>query len=123
MKTILLIDDEEDIRFIFGAALREYGYRVIEASSGQAGLDLAHQQIPDLILIDIDMPGMGGEAVLKHIRQDSELSNKRVVLMTGDPGLITPAMEQEAAADDFLIKPFSRDDLLQCMEAHLPGSE
>jgi two-component system, sensor histidine kinase and response regulator len=117
MNTILLIDDETGLRSIFSTALREHSCRVIEAASGSAGLELARQQSPDLILTDISMPGMDGEAVLNHIRQDPELSGKQVVLMTGDPSRVTPRKGMEAGADDFLVKPVSLDALLHCVEA------
>ena len=123
MKTILLIDDEESLRFIFGTCLREHGYRVIEAASGEAGLELARQQLPDLILTDISMPGMSGQAVLKEIRQDPALSGKQVILMTGDPRIVTPRRGMEEGADDFLVKPVSLDDLLRCVEARLKRSQ
>jgi signal transduction histidine kinase len=123
MKTILLIDDEDHLRFIFSKALRDKGYRVIEAATGEAGLELARQQLPDLILSDISMPGMSGEDVLKQIRQDSQLNGKQVILMTGDPRIVTPRRAMEEGADDFLIKPISLDDLNRCVEARLKRSQ
>lgn len=119
MKTILLIDDDEAIRSTFGIALRSKGYRVIEANSGQTGFDLAQQQLPDLILSDISMPGGDGQALLRQIRQDEELSSKQVVLMTGRADLVTPRNGMEQGADDFLIKPVTLDALLRCVEARM----
>jgi signal transduction histidine kinase len=123
MKTILLIDDEENLRSIFGKSLQENGYRVIEAASGEAGLELARQQLPDLILSDISMPGMSGQDVLKQIRQDPELSGKQVILMTGDARIVTPRRAMEEGADDFLLKPINLDALLRCVEARLKRSQ
>jgi two-component system sensor histidine kinase/response regulator len=123
MKTILLIDDEENLRLIYGRSLREHGYRVIEAATGEAGLELARQQLPDLILSDISMPGMSGQDVLKQIRHDPELSGKQVILMTGDPRIVTPRRAMEEGADDFLLKPINLDDLLRCVEARLKRSQ
>jgi len=123
MKTILLVDDEASLRSIFAISLREHGYRVIEAASGEVGLELARQQLPDLILTDISMPGMSGQAVLKQIRHDPALSSKQVVLMTGDPRIVTPRRGMEEEADDFLVKPVSMDDLLRCVEARLKRSQ
>jgi signal transduction histidine kinase len=123
MKLILIIDDDEQIRRSFGMALRNHGYRVIESDNGIAGLELARQQIPDLILTDINMPGGDGQALLKHIRSDPELSSKQVVLMTGRPDLVTPRKGMEQGADDFLVKPVMRDALLACMEARLNRAE
>jgi len=123
MKLILLIDDDAQIRLTFGLALRKKGYRVIEADSGLAGLELARQQKPDLILSDINMPGGDGQALLHHIRADPELSSKQVVLMTGRPDLVSPRRGMEDGADDFLVKPVTREALLSCMEARLKRAD
>ena len=123
MKTILLIDDEENIRMVFGLALRHQGYRVIEAASGDIGIELARKHLPDLILTDISMPGSDGQAVLQKIRQDPELSTKQVVLMTGQTHLVTPRKGMEAGADDFLVKPVSMEALLNCVEARLKRAQ
>jgi signal transduction histidine kinase len=123
MKTILLIDDEESIRSVFGLALRHHGYRVIEAGSGDTGIELARKHLPDLILTDISMPGADGQAVLEQIRQDPELSTKQVVLMTGQTHLVTPRKGMEAGADDFLVKPISMEALLNCVDARLKRAQ
>jgi two-component system sensor histidine kinase/response regulator len=123
MKTILLIDDDESIRSTFGMALRHHGYRVIEADSGQEGLLLARKHLPDLILSDISMPGMGGQEVLKNVRESPELNSRQVVLMTGQTHLVTPRRGMELGADDFLVKPISLNDLLQCVEARLKRAQ
>ena len=119
MKTILLLDDDENILSTFGMALRHHGYRVIEAASGDVGIELAKQHLPDLILSDISMPGADGQVVLQSIRQHPELSAKQVVLMTGQTHLVTPRRGMELGADDFLIKPISLEALLRCVEARL----
>jgi two-component system sensor histidine kinase/response regulator len=119
MKTILIIDDDEGIRSTFGMALRSKGYRVIEADSGLTGFELAQQQLPDLILSDISMPGGDGQALLHHIRNNPELSSKQVVLMTGRADLVTPRKGMEQGADDFLVKPVSLQDLFQCVDARM----
>jgi two-component system sensor histidine kinase/response regulator len=123
MKTILLIDDEESIRSVFGLALRHHGYRVIEAEAGAIGVQMARKYLPDLILTDISMPGADGQAVLQQIRQDPELSTKQVVMMTGQTHLVTPRKGMEAGADDFLVKPISMEALLNCVEARLKRAQ
>jgi two-component system, sensor histidine kinase and response regulator len=123
MKTILLIDDDENILSTFSLALRHHGYRVIEASSGETGIELARQHLPDLILSDISMPGKDGQEVLHSIRQHTELSGKQVVLMTGQTHLVTLRKGMELGADDFLVKPVSLGDLLRCVEARLQRAQ
>jgi CheY-like chemotaxis protein len=83
MNTVLLIDDDEVILSSFSMALRGAGYRVFEASTGSSGFELAKQQLPDVILSDIAMPGGGGETLLQDIRKHPDLCHKQVILMTG----------------------------------------
>jgi CheY-like chemotaxis protein len=90
MKTILLVDDEQQVREMFGLALRRSGYYVIEATSGVEGLEMAREHLPDLILSDILMPEGDGTTLLRDIRRDPELKSTQVVLMTGSPDLVTP---------------------------------
>jgi two-component system sensor histidine kinase/response regulator len=117
MKTILLIDDDQQVRTMFGLALRRTGYRVVEADSGATGLAMARQHLPDLILSDIHMPGGDGSTLLRDIRRDPELKSRQVVLMTGRPDLVTPRKGMEEGADDFLVKPVSLEALRNCVDA------
>jgi two-component system sensor histidine kinase/response regulator len=122
MKTILLVDDDRHIRTTFGLALRHHGYNVIESGSGAEGLELARQHLPDLILSDIHMPGGDGSTLLREIRRDPELRHRQVVLMTGRPDMVTPRKGMEEGADDFLIKPVSREALFSCVDARIKRS-
>lgn len=117
MKTILVVDDEEQLRKMLALVLRKNGYHVIEADSGAEGLALARRHLPDLILSDIHMPDGDGTTLLRALRQDSELRTKQIVLMTGKPELVTPRRAMEEGADDFLAKPVSIKALLGCVEA------
>jgi two-component system, sensor histidine kinase and response regulator len=117
MKTILLVDDDPQLRTVFDVALRKKGYHVIMADSGTTALALARQHLPDLILTDVHMPGGDGANLLQEIRRDPELRSKQVVLMTGRPDLVTPRKGMEDGADDFLMKPVSLGPLLKCVEA------
>jgi signal transduction histidine kinase len=117
MKSILLIDDDEQVRRMFGLALRNAGYHVIDADNGVTGLALARQHLPDLILSDVHMPGGDGSTLLRDIRSDPALNAKQVVLMTGRPDLVTPRTGMEEGADDFLSKPVGVKELLRCVNA------
>lgn len=119
MKTILLVDDDQQLRMMFKAALEGSGHRVIEADSGVTGLQMARQHLPDLILSDIHMPGGDGSTFLRDIRHDPELRSKQVVLMTGRPDLVTQRKGMEDGADDFLVKPVGLKALINCVEARL----
>jgi CheY-like chemotaxis protein len=98
-------------------ALRRDGYRVIEADSGVAGLEMARQHLPDLILSDIDMPGGDGASLLRDIRRDSALKSIQVVLMTGTAELLLPSQGIEDEANASLVKPISLQELLSCVKA------
>jgi two-component system alkaline phosphatase synthesis response regulator PhoP len=117
MKTILLVDDDEILRELFGRALRKKGYCVIEADSGVEGFEKARKHLPDLILTDICMPGGDGAALLHNIRDDRELKSRQVVVMSGMPDLLLPRTGTEEGADDFLMKPVSIKELLSCVQA------
>jgi CheY-like chemotaxis protein len=113
MKKILLVDDDQQLRTLFGSILRGRGYYVIEADSGVAGLEMARKHLPDLILSDIDMPGGDGASLLRDIRRDPELKSRQFILMSGS----TPNKGAQDGADDFLTKPVSLQALLSCLTA------
>jgi CheY-like chemotaxis protein len=119
MKTILVIDDEEPILDTYAMALVEQGHHAITAGSGHEGLELARRHLPDLILCDINMPGMDGRAVLRAVREDPDLAAKQFVFMTGNTLDVTPRSGMELGADDFLVKPFTLQDLARCVSARL----
>jgi two-component system sensor histidine kinase/response regulator len=123
MKTILLIDDDELILGTFRIALRSEERRVLTAASGDEGIALARQHLPDLIISDINMPGTDGRSVLQALRADPQLSTKQIVLMTGNTTAVTPRTGMNLGADDFLVKPFSLDSLLRCVDARLRRAE
>jgi CheY-like chemotaxis protein len=121
MKKILLVDDDQQLRTLFGSVLRRRGYDVIEADSGVAGLEMARKHLPDLILSDIDMPGGDGASLLRDIRRDPELKSRQVVLMSGRACLATAGKGAQEGADDFLAKPVSLQVLLSCLMARFRG--
>jgi CheY-like chemotaxis protein len=119
MKTILLVDDDQQVREVFGLALRRNGYYVIEAHSGFEGLEMAREHLPDLILSDVLMPEGDGATLLRGVRRDPKLKSTQVVLMTGSPELVTPRKDMEEWPDDFLLKPVGLQRLLSCVQARV----
>jgi CheY-like chemotaxis protein len=119
MKTILLVDDDKQVRAVFGLALRRNGYYVIQAISGDEGLKMAREHLPDLIISDVLMPEGDGATLLRNIRRDPELKSTQVVLMTGSPQLVKPCKGMEEWADDFLLKPVDLQRLLSCVLARV----
>jgi two-component system sensor kinase len=78
MKRILIIDDEEPIRSTVGLILQAAGYNTLEADSGETGLALAREHLPDLTFCDVNMPKMDGQAVVRAFRTDPDLSTRQM---------------------------------------------
>jgi DNA-binding response OmpR family regulator len=105
---ILVIDDDAGIRETLADFLRSEGFRVDLASDGAEGLERLAAARPDLILVDLNMPGMDGGQFLQRLRADADGRALQVVLMTGRRSAGLAA----GAADALLQKPFELDDLL-----------
>ena len=103
-KTILIIEDEADIRQIYSEILREANYDVLEAGEGTTGLEIAQKQNWDLLLLDIMLPGQDGLHVLKELKKNQELAKKPVLLLTNleSEPIITECFA--LGADGYLIK-------------------
>jgi len=123
MHKILIIDDDEPILTMFSFTLENAGYKSIIAQSGAQGVELAQEHVPDVILCDINMPGMNGWDVLWAVRSDPRIANAQFIFMTGNTRDITPRAGMEVGADDFLAKPFGQDELLKSIEARLHRAE
>lgn len=123
LRTVLVIDDDNGLRGVLTASLEAHGYRTLAAAGALGGIELARQHLPDLILCDIDMPGMSGRTMLKTLRADPELADRQFVLMTGNTAYADPRAAMDLGADDFLIKPFSIADLEACVAARLRRAE
>lgn len=123
LKTVLVIDDDNRLRPVLAAALDAHGFRTLTASNAADGIELARKNLPDIILCDIDMPGMNGRRALQAMRADPELADRQFVLMTGNMAYADPRASMDLGADDFLFKPFSIDDLRGCVAARLKRAE
>ena len=113
-RRILIVDDNEALRDNLAELLEAEGYEVRLAADGVRALDsLAADPLPDVVLVDLLMPGMDGNELLSRIREDTRLADLRVVLSTGMPSASVRAALQ---ADAFLAKPFGMRDLLEKIE-------
>lgn len=108
---ILVIDDKPQNRRLIEAMLSPYGYAIASASSGEEALQLTASDPPDLILLDVVMPGMGGYEVCRRIRADEATRFLPVVMVTANPDQDKVA-GIDAGADDFIVEPFDRHELL-----------
>jgi CheY-like chemotaxis protein len=122
MNSILVIDDNSYFRDSVAAYLKDEGYDVTVAGNGVSGLNLVYQTHPDLVVADIRMPGLGGIALCRLLREGSETRHIPVILMTGVAELET-ADAIAAGAVTVLKKPFDLSDLVSRIRALLPKSD
>ena len=113
---ILIVDDEPDILELVATRLEMAGHQTLKASTGEDGLRAFFQHKPDLALIDIDMPGMGGIELCGRIR---EVSNVPVIFLTALGAEHDKVRGLAAGADDYVVKPFGRDELVARVGAAL----
>jgi two-component system, OmpR family, KDP operon response regulator KdpE len=113
---ILVVDDEPQIRRTLRAALAPWGYAVADAASGEAALEKLRDGDPDLILLDLNMPGMGGLAACRRIRDRSDAA---IIVLTVRGGEQDKVAVLDAGADDYVTKPFSTPELLARIRAAL----
>ncbi|GAA2892494.1 hypothetical protein Acy02nite_63130 [Actinoplanes cyaneus] len=112
MFTVLIADDEVDHRDLLSLALRRFGYQIVTADNAGGALDvLAHGGV-DAALIDVRMPGLSGIELCRRIRSDPALESLPIMVVSADVhrDRITDALH--AGADDYLCKPFARDELV-----------
>jgi len=120
-KTILIVDDEEDIRIILHAFLDSEGYNILEAPDGPAGLKTAQNQKVDMILLDIMMPGMDGFQTLDNLRSNSVTQDIPVIMLTGldEKDKIRNALSKGVTY--YVTKPFDNMDLASKIRTVLSG--
>jgi two-component system alkaline phosphatase synthesis response regulator PhoP len=119
MVTILIVDDEEDIREILSYNLKKEGYTVVTAENGEKGLAEMRQSKPDLILLDVMMPGMDGIEVCEVIRQTSGYSQTLVCFLTARGEDYSQIAGLDAGADDYVSKPIKPKVLISRINAML----
>jgi two-component system, OmpR family, KDP operon response regulator KdpE len=114
--TILVIDDEPQIRRVMRATLASQGYTVTEARSGEEALEMLRGEQPDLILLDVNLPGMGGLEVCREIRDRSDVP---IVMLTVRNTEKDKVQALDAGADDYVVKPFGMEELRARIRAAL----
>ena len=117
MKKVLVVDDEPGVRDMLVAVLEEEGYAVVAASTGPRALEMLPQECPDLVLLDIMLPGVDGREVFRRMADLPAVATTPVILMSA---AARPNMTDRRAAA-FLPKPFDLDDLLVQVERNING--
>ena len=118
-ETILVVDDEEDILELVRYNLQREGYQVAAAVSGEKALKMARQQPPDLIVLDLMLPGMDGLDVARHLKNDARCRQVPIVMLTAKGEEADVVTGLELGAEDYVTKPFSPRILLARIKAVL----
>ncbi len=116
---ILVVDDEENIAELISYNLTSNGYKVIIANNGNDAVKLAVEEKPNLILLDLMIPGKDGYDVCKDIRSNSEIRNTPIIMLTAKSEELDKILGLELGADDYITKPFSVRELLARVKAVL----
>ena len=119
---ILHVDDEASIRLLVKFNLEQNGYEVLQAKDGQEALDLAKNENPDLILLDLLLPKTNGLDVCLQLKQNSKTSAIPIIMLTAKKEEIDKVIGLELGADDYLTKPFGQRELLARVKAVLRRS-
>lgn len=117
MKKILIVDDDAGIRELVDMTLRSDDYQIFQAENGEQAIELAMAEKPDLIIMDIAMPGkMDGLEATRILNDDPETKNCRIIMLTGRGKEADREKSIEAGADDYFAKPFSPLALIKKVE-------
>ncbi len=117
MKKILIVDDQVQVRELVEVTLRVGNYRIFEANNGKQAIEVAKKEKPDLIIMDIMMPGkIDGLEATRILKNEKETKNTIIVMLTAKGQEADKQKGYEAGADDYFVKPFSPLDLIKKVE-------
>ena len=120
MKTILYVEDNEPNRMLVRDLLKRTKYQLIEAYDGEAGVAMALERRPDLILMDIQLPKISGLEAIRRLRAQAATAATPIIAITSFALSGDDKKAKEAGATDYLTKPYSPFDLLNLIRKHLP---
>src|ERR1051326_8041567 len=119
MSKILVIEDHFQMRENLALMLELEGFAVFHAEDGQHGLELARSHAPDLILCDVMMPGLDGHGVLRALRSDPATATIPLIFLTAKGEKVDQRAGMNLGADDYLVKPVAKEDVLSAIRARL----
>jgi len=114
--TVLVVDDEPQIRRVLRSTLSSQGYVITEAKTGEEAVESVRKNKPDLVLLDVNMPGMGGVEACREIRRSSDAP---IIMLTVRNAERDKVSALDAGADDYVVKPFGIEELLARIRAAL----
>ena len=117
-KTILVVDDDMELSDGLRSVLERQGYRVFQARDGQQGKQMVYQHHPDLVILDMMMPRMGGYPVLEHFKGKTDAPP--IIMITANEGSRHKAYAEYLGVIDYIRKPFAMERLLETVQKALP---
>jgi two-component system phosphate regulon response regulator PhoB len=119
MSRVLVIEDEKDLQRVLEYNLAQAGHEVLSATHGQEGLDLARESHPELILLDLMLPGLSGKEICRQLKDSADTRDIPIIIMTARGEEVDRVLGFELGADDYVVKPFSVRELLLRVQAIL----
>jgi CheY-like chemotaxis protein len=119
--TVMVVDDNEDLREMLRYMVERLGYRVVEAENGREAIEIVRHKCPDLILMDLSMPVMDGLAATRLLRQMEEVSHVPIVAITANRREQSQAEALAAGCNEYLIKPVNFHQLHSLLGTWLPA--
>lgn len=113
---VLVVDDDPDIRALVAMALEDAGFSVRQSADGRSALATIETQAPDVVVLDVNMPGMDGYEVVRRMRQENETSHTKVLMLTTALGERDRLRALGDGADEYLTKPYEPAALVQMVE-------
>ena len=118
-RTVLIVDDEKDLVDLIRYHLEKAGLCCLEARDGESALLLGRERIPDLIVLDLMLPGIDGLEVCRRLRKDPKTANISIIMLTAKAEEVDRVVGLEMGADDYMVKPFSPRELIARIKAVL----
>jgi len=122
-KTILIIEDDTDILNLIDWHLKAEGYNTLQSKDGKEGLEIAIQKRPDLIILDLMLPGMDGFQVCKTLKRNETTDSIAIIMLTAKGEEVDRVVGFELGADDYIVKPFSPRELVLRIRAIMRRSD
>jgi len=120
---MLIIDDSPTIVALLRKFLQQNGYQTLEAGDAEKGVEVARAERPDMIFLDIVLPGMNGFAALRQLRRDPVTREIPIIMISGNEQATEQFYAQRIGADDFMKKPFSRSEVFARIERLLDAEQ
>ncbi len=117
---ILVVDDDAPILLLMRSLLREFGFEPVTAASGEEALDAARREHPALVLLDLNMPGMSGDEVVRALRSEPAEGRLPILILSGAP--VSAKELRELDADGAVLKPFDVPALIEQIRSHVAAT-